>query len=298
VSGWIEVAGSGVRLACWDFGGRGRAVLMVHGLAGHSGEWTETAAALGTEFRIIAFDQRGHGRSERRPGDVSRRAFVADVVAVIEELSLAPAVLVGQSMGGGTAFLAAAAHPELVDSLVMIEASPDGPLPELPPHICSWLERWPIPFADETEARTFFLSQGLAPGAWSEGLERREGGLWPAFDNDVLVEGIADLASRDYWSEWRCIRCPTLLVRGERGNIPAGHYEELVAALSRGQSVTIAGAGHDVHLDAPGQLADVVRQFLNGHLVPRPAGEPPRPTEGQCPSGRDHPVAGQGCSRC
>ena len=81
------------------------------------------------DFRVIALDQRGHGRSEREPTDLSRPAFVGDVVAVVEQLSLAPVVLIGQSMGGNTAFLAAAAHPGLVESLVVIEASPDGPDP-------------------------------------------------------------------------------------------------------------------------------------------------------------------------
>lgn len=258
----LEFERGGVRLACCDFGGSGASVLMLHGLAGHSGEWAELAASLGQGFRIVALDQRGHGRSEPAPEDVSRRAYVGDVVAAIEKLSLDPVVLVGQSMGGNTAFLAAAGFPDLVRALVVVEASPDGPAPELPGHIRRWLASWPVPFTDERAAREFFASQGLSPVAWTEGLQRREGGLWPAFEDDVLVSCIADLAASDYWSEWRQIQCPTLVVCGERGNLPTEHAAELADALSQGESATIRGAGHDVHLDTPEQLGAAIRHFL------------------------------------
>lgn len=235
---------------------------MLHGLAGHAGEWAQMAAALGSDFRSVAVDQRGHGRSEREPSDRSRRAFVADVAAVVKRLSLAPVVLVGQSMGGNTAFLAAAAHPELVVGLVVVEASPDGPAPELPARVRRWLESWPVPFCDETKAREFFSTQGLAPDAWAAGLERREHGLCPAFDADVLIDCMAQLAANDYWTEWRRIRCPTLIVRGQRGNFDANHIDELAHQLPDAHAVTIPDAGHDVHLDAPERLADEIHRFL------------------------------------
>ena len=75
---WSFAERDNVRLACRDFGGRGPSVLLVHGLAGHAGEWTETARWLTARCRVVAFDARGHGRSERAPIDVSRAAHVAD----------------------------------------------------------------------------------------------------------------------------------------------------------------------------------------------------------------------------
>jgi pimeloyl-ACP methyl ester carboxylesterase len=53
-------------------------VLLLHGLAGHGGEWAETASWLTESFRVLAPDARGHGRSERVPLDVSRAAHVAE----------------------------------------------------------------------------------------------------------------------------------------------------------------------------------------------------------------------------
>jgi len=116
-------------------------MLLLHGLGGHVGEWADTADGMKDRARVVAFDARGHGRSERRPEDVSREAHVADVAFVIEQLELGPVVVVGQSLGGVTALLVAAEHPELVragngvvepaDAEEMCARAPDVRLVEL-----------------------------------------------------------------------------------------------------------------------------------------------------------------------
>ena len=134
----------------------------------------ETAAAverllLNPELaQVFALDQRGHGDSERLPSDVSRGAYVQDAAETIRHLGLGPVTLVGQSMGANTAMLTAAQHPDLVNRLVVIEGSPDGPDPPDPQpavadEIRDSLSRWPVPFADDEAARSFFCSKGLEP---------------------------------------------------------------------------------------------------------------------------------------
>jgi pimeloyl-ACP methyl ester carboxylesterase len=60
---WSErvVVRDGVRLVCRDWGGTGQPVLLLHGLAGHTGEWDELARRLSPAHRVVAVDQRGHG---------------------------------------------------------------------------------------------------------------------------------------------------------------------------------------------------------------------------------------------
>lgn len=64
-----------VDIAVWDCGGRGRTIILLHGLAGSSRELLPTAYALTDRFRVFLVDQRGHGFSSRHPQGVSRRAF-------------------------------------------------------------------------------------------------------------------------------------------------------------------------------------------------------------------------------
>ncbi|MFD0043939.1 alpha/beta fold hydrolase [Pseudarthrobacter scleromae] len=91
--------GPGVHIRGFELGpADGAPVVILHGLAGSAGEFVQTALAL-PEFRTVLIDLRGHGRSTTRPGDLSREAFVADVVRVIESVVSAPLTLIGQSLG-------------------------------------------------------------------------------------------------------------------------------------------------------------------------------------------------------
>jgi pimeloyl-ACP methyl ester carboxylesterase len=211
---------------------------------------------------VLALDQRGHGRSEHTPSDLSREAFVADVAHTIERLELGAVALAGQSMGANTAFLTAAARPELVERLVVAEASPDGPLPELASSLESALRGWPVPFGSRADALAYFQSRGFDAETWADGLHERDGLLWPAFDIDVMVATAAALGGRSWWAQWREIRCPTLIVVGERGVIPVEHGEEMAAEIGQARVVPIPAAGHDVHLDAPGAWCEALEAFL------------------------------------
>jgi pimeloyl-ACP methyl ester carboxylesterase len=259
---WIDVRGRDVRLRALDFGGEGPGVLLLHGLAGTALEWAETASWLAEGHRVVALDQRGHGRSERRPADVSRRAFVEDAVAAIEELRLAPVVLVGQSLGGHTAFLVGAERPDLVRGLVVVEATPAGEDPALPGQLGSYFSSWPVPFPSEDGAVEFFGGESLRARAWAGNLVAGPDGLRPAFDVDVLVATMAATVTESYWDKWRALTVPTLLVRGEQGEVSRADGGQMAAANPMVETVTVAGAGHDVHLDAPDAWRAELERFL------------------------------------
>jgi pimeloyl-ACP methyl ester carboxylesterase len=259
---WFEFARNGERLACRDFGGQGPPVLLLHGLAGHAGEWTETASWLTGGARVYALDQRGHGRSERRPSDVSRAAHVADVIALVESLGSPRTILIGQSLGGQTAFLTVARRPDLVQSLVVAEATAGEPTPEAPAEVRAALEGWPVPFPSRQAALDFFGGEGLAAHAWVDGLEEAPDGLRPRFDTDVAVSILEAAETRSYWDEWASVRCPTLVVRGEHGNLPADEANRMTDTPNT-RLVEIPGAGHDVHLENATAWRGAVEGFLD-----------------------------------
>jgi pimeloyl-ACP methyl ester carboxylesterase len=160
---------------------------------------------LRDEYRIFALDQRGHGDSDHHPEDVSREAFVADCAEAIRQIGRGPVTLVGQSMGANTAMLVAAAHPDLVRSLVVIEGSPDGPDPPDPdPEVAASIRRslsaWPVPLADESAVEEFFRNKGFDPAVWTAGLEHWDDGLWPSWDLEKMVGCMTDqrVTDRDH----------------------------------------------------------------------------------------------------
>src|SRR5947209_2455183 len=203
----------GVRLAYRDSGGDGPSVLLLHGLAGHAGEWAETTAWLRPRYRVVASDARGHGRSERDPRDVSRDALVADAAFLIERLGLEPAIVIGQSLGGLTAMSLAARRPELTHALVSVEASPTSEADDAEAAAADMraaLTEWPVPFPSRAGAHKFFAVRfgELAADAWTQGLEEREGGWWPQFDVDVMVEMLRQGVAEPSWQDWDRIGCP------------------------------------------------------------------------------------------
>lgn len=262
---WSErvLARDGVRLACRDFGGPGRPVVLLHGLAGHAGEWDAAARTLSPRYRVVTLDQRGHGASERRPRDVSRAAYVADVAEVTRRLGLEQPVLVGQSLGGHTAMLAAAAHPAMFRALVLVEAGPGGQNPEFTvADVARWLDTWPVPFPTRQAAEAFFTDQQM-PAAWADGLAEHDGQWWPRFDRDVMVDSLAENATRSWWDEWAQINCPTLVVLGEHGVIPADDVDHMRSLRPDTTIVTLPNAGHDLHLEQPETLHTALSAFMN-----------------------------------
>ncbi|MFF6780249.1 alpha/beta fold hydrolase [Streptomyces sp. NPDC012510] len=255
-----------------------RTLLLLHGLAGHQGEWDDLLSPLLADgHRVVTYDARGHGASTRRPADMSRAACVRDVVTVVQGLGLtaqegrlglaakerrqSPLTLVGQSLGGHTAFLAAAAHPELVSALILIEAGPSAPDPTLPAHIAAWMDSWPTPFDSPSRATEFFGHR-----SWSHNLEQRHDGWHPRPDRATMLAAIEELAQTPYAPEWASTTCPTLVVRGAHGTMPEADAVRMPTSRppgTRTDLTVIEDAGHDVHLDQPHRLHSAMADFLD-----------------------------------
>jgi len=113
--------------------GRGKPVVLVHGLPGSGHDWravTEILAPLG--LHVIAYDRVGYGRSDaRRNGDFSIDANARDLLGLLESEGLADATVVGWSYGGATAIRAARLDPSRIGRLVLIGSA--GPWPDRPP---------------------------------------------------------------------------------------------------------------------------------------------------------------------
>jgi pimeloyl-ACP methyl ester carboxylesterase len=220
--------------------------LLLHGLAGHAGEWDSTAAWMRERFRVVAVDG------------------LADAASALDDLG-EPAVVVGQSLGGLIAIRLAAARPELVCALIVAEASPS---PASDPdafaaEVAAALRRWPVPFASRSAAEAFFGGPSVAASAWAAGLVERDDGLWPRFDVDAEVRMLRDAVAESAWPEWERLACPVLVVRGSRGTLTEAEADAMAA---RGRDVRVAAvphAGHDVHLDQPKEWRRVVTDFLD-----------------------------------
>lgn len=260
---WHEVVRPDATISYLDAGGPGLPVILLHGLVGHAGEWLGTMRHLFPRYRSLALDQRGHGRSIRRPGDVSREAFADDIAVVCEAAVIDhPVVLIGQSMGACTALFTAARHPHLVSHLVMIEGDVGGGGNEALASLRDGLEAWPLPFPDDDHAMAFFGGNTERGRAWADGFEPRHDGLWPRWDLDIMIQAMAPIHAYEAWPEWQAVQQPTLLVLGENGWIDPERVDHMRAVRPATQCVTIAQAGHDVHLEQSQAWLQALDEFL------------------------------------
>jgi len=262
-------------IAVTDLGGGGPPLVLLHGLAGSSREMRPTGERLRDRFRVLLVDQRGHGASTRRPGDLSREAYVADVVQVIDEyIPGERCVLVGQSMGAHTAFLTAAARPDLVDRLVMLEGhAADSDDEQDAARLGRFFASWPVPFADVATARSYLGADAIVD-AWIADLEVTPHGLRPRFDADVMQRTI-EAVHVSRWAEWEALRVPTLAIFARHGMFTEAEKDELIRRRPATVRIDLSAGGHDAHLDAFDEWIDTLRGALLSDVQAAPVREGP-----------------------
>jgi pimeloyl-ACP methyl ester carboxylesterase len=259
------VEANGLRLHVADLGGDGPPTLLLHGVTSHWAAWLPLAAVLDGERRLLAADLRGHGDSQwSGAGAYATRDLAVDTIAVLDALGDVfgpPVDVVGASWGGLCGLLVAAARPDLVRSLVMVDVPPSwtqapDDVPPRPPSFADHaeviaFERPRYAFASDS-AIEHLAALGTRPGP--------DGRLY--FKYDPLFRSRWGFRAEDHWAVLAEVRVPTLVVRaGAGGPLPADVAARMVAALPRATLVEVAEAGHSVHVDAPDALGNALRAF-------------------------------------
>src|SRR5260370_39700477 len=124
------VTANSIRLHYLDWGGLGPALILIHGGLDNPRLFADLAPAFTGDFRVIAYDLRGHGRSDAKgPFDTTTRA--EDLRGLMDSLGIAKAHLAGWSLGGNEITAMAGTHSERVDRIVYLEGAYDWGGPAL-----------------------------------------------------------------------------------------------------------------------------------------------------------------------
>ncbi|MTE18958.1 alpha/beta fold hydrolase [Streptomyces sp. TRM43335] len=249
-------------LCCLDFGGAGVPVLALHGTFGRGSVFARAARDLAGRARIVAPDQRGHGLSDRA-ADYGRDGFVEDAAHLLRELGLAPAVVLGHSLGGITAYQLAARHPKLVRALVVEDVGPVMREPEIARPVLD-VRGWPATGRTREELARRVEEAGAPDSAYFLHSAVQDGDRWRLlFDWDDMT-AVQEGGTGDWWADWLGSTCPALVLHGGRSPLlPAWLAREMTERRPRTRLVTFPSAGHWVHDDAPEDFARAVADFLD-----------------------------------
>ncbi|MFF6772989.1 alpha/beta fold hydrolase [Streptomyces sp. NPDC012637] len=266
----VEV--NGVGLFC-EAGGDGDPLVLVHGSWFDHHNWDLVVHGLALRHRVLVYDRRGHGESDRPEGQGSLREDEEDLAALMETVGFAPAYVVGHSLGASIALRLAARRPELFRGLVVHEP----PLLDLAADVPAVREEVAVTRQrlghaadlvrqgdDLAGARSFVEQVADGPGAW-EALPQEQRDAFvthaPTFLDEQSDPGWAalDLAAL------RGCGVPALLTGGSESPALFGAALDRVAGALPGARIHVfEGAGHMAHVTHPEEFTAVVTAFLAG----------------------------------
>jgi pimeloyl-ACP methyl ester carboxylesterase len=249
----------------------------------HSRHWKMQIPYLARHCRVLTFDGRGNGRSNRPedPNAYDEPQFAADALAVMDATGIDTAILVSFSLGAQRALLLAAEHPERVDAAVFIgPAYPGGGEPLAERAVYSWEEE---PDTDEGWAKynkhvwlrdyrgflEFFFSRLFTEPHSTKAFEDCVGwGLETTGETLVTAEGAALLAPEEARELASRVRCPVLVIHGSDDAIISRSRGLALAEHTGGDAVVLDGSGHGPHVRDPVKVNLLLREFA---CPPRPA---------------------------
>lgn len=252
--------------------GEGSPVVLLHGFSGSTETMAGLAQRLARRHRVARIDLVGHGLTEK-PGDpeqYSMDAAVEQVLDVVRERFDEPVALVGYSMGARVALASALTAPELFRAVVLISGTAgiaDAALratrraadERLAERIESEGIEW---FADHWMSQPFFETQRrLGPGHVAEARRQRVANDPKALANSL--RGMGAGAQPSYWHVLTRLDVPLLFITGEEDRKFSEIGEQIVAAVPQGMLVVIPDAGHATHLEAEGDVAEVIEHFIS-----------------------------------
>jgi 3-oxoadipate enol-lactonase len=259
-------ASDGTRLWYEVFGNpRGEPLLLIQGLGADARGWTLQRRALGRDFRCIAFDNRGAGRSDKPAGPYSLEQMAADAVAVLDEVGVDSAHVVGASMGGVIAQILGVRHAARVRSLVLA-CTACSHLPwrrEL-------LEEWAQVAREHGMAAMSRRSLRWLVGPRSHRRLYLPANLFASFLMRVppaafaaQVRAILDMddAMAD---ELQAIAVPVLVITGSQDILtPVADAEELADRIKAAELAILPGAAHALMAEQAGAFNHEVVDFLD-----------------------------------
>ena len=276
-----RATGDGVEIALAHWPGDGPPVICLHGLTANCLSFAVIAEELGPGHDVWALDLRGRGASEKPAAGYGLRAHCSDVVAVMDDLNLERAVVMGHSLGAYVALSLAARHPDRVDKLVLLDggaALDEGEQAKVYAWVDLSVSRVGMVLPSLEDYRDLLkMVPFLQP--WTPALdqylayeiEECEGGVRQRASRAAVEHDAQRLRALDPAGLYPEVGCPVLALRSTEGVLspddlimPPNAAQRMVAALDQARLAELTGTNHYNMIFAPTPLRrQYLLEFLN-----------------------------------
>ena len=257
----MQVKANGIAFNCQiDGGSNAPWLIFSNSLATNLSMWDEQARALGKYFKVLRYDQRGHGMSEAPEGRYAFATLLADVIALMNVLAIRRAHFCGLSLGGATALGLAQQHPDRIDRAIVC----DSPCMSTPASAKQWEERMA---AAKIGGMAALVEPTLQRWFPAEVYAANPSGVAKVRDMvlSTPINGFigccAALADHNFRSAVASVTRPVLFMVGEK-DPPNAVMREMHKELDGSQFIELAGAGHISNIEQPDAFTRALEKFL------------------------------------
>ncbi len=256
---------NGVELV-YELRGTGTPVVMIHGAQGDQTMFTDLAAGFASHFRVLTFDQRGSGLSDKPHMDYSIALLADDTAALMDQVGFSSAHVIGVSMGGTIAQELALRHPHKVRSLILGCTTPGGP---------KAIRIGGSAFAAAYSTQAISAEErgrALAEAAFTKAYIARHPEIIPAMiearrqrplDPVALEQRMKAVLAHDAYDRLPQITCPTLVITGRDDALVSWQNSQILAERIPGaRLILLEPAGHCFWLEQPQQSHEAMLRFL------------------------------------
>ena len=243
--------------------GQGEPLIILHGLLGSSSNWSATSELLGRRLQIFTVDLRNHGNSPHA-ADFSFYSMAEDLKFFMKCQNMRQAIVLGHSLGGKVAMEFADHYPEMVSKLIVVDVAPKAYAPIHNAMIDAMISL-DLSMYDSAKGVIAALATAVPSlqvrNFLAKNINRLStGGLRWKVNLQAIRDNMNSLSSSTNFN--KSYLKPVLFIRGELSDyILEGDESSIRNIYPHAQIVTIAGAGHWVHIDAKDSFLDTVLKF-------------------------------------
>ena len=253
----------------YEVHGQGEPLVLIMGLGANTHGWDMQIPTFSREFQVVAFDNRGSGRSDKSASRYTIRLFADDIAGLMDALGIASAHVYGQSMGGLIAQELALSYPQRVRTLVLGSTSCGGPqvVAASPEHVTLMASLPTLKPQEAAEKSLSLLYSAEFIARKREELIARslaEAELRPPLD--AYARQVQAALRHNTYDRLPQIHCPTLIISGSDDRVmPAENSSILAKRIPNAELVVLPKAGHGYLVECADESNAIVLDFLRHH---------------------------------